>query len=161
GEILVNDAIMALLKLGMAFFLGVCLLLWAFQPGHTWVYFVIFAFIGAGLAYWVTKSHPVWLLALLLIAGLYLWKYSSIDSAIQWAGRQLPKKAVQQGAKNAEKSAKGKVPGADAAGAVQISNLQDQSHINQCLRDTVTKSSHTDPGVAKNAQQCAQNTCKQ
>lgn len=153
-----NDAIMALLKIGFWFFIGVCFFLWAFQPGHTWVYFVIFAFIGAGLVYWVTKSHPMWLLALLLIGGLYFWKYASIDNAIQWAGRQLPQKAVKQGAKNAEQYAKSKVPGADVAGAVQISSRLSQSQINQCLRDTITKYSKTDTIVARNAQQCAQKT---
>jgi hypothetical protein len=157
----VNDAIMALLKFGMAFFLGVCILMWAFQPGHTWVYFVIFAFIGTGLVYWATKSHKLWLLALLLILALYLWKSSSIDDSIQSVGRSFPQKAVRRGTQGAEKYFKSKEPYAAIRKAVETGTKIDQNDINQCLRDVVTDHAKTDPTLVPNGVTCAKMTGKE
>ena len=155
-----NDAIMALLKFGFAFFLGICILLWAFQPGHTWLYFILIAFLGFIVVGWITKSRQLASLAFLLILLLFLFKYQSIDKGIQQVGSVLPKKAITQGAKGANKYFQSKEPVADVRKAVQASNTLDQNQINQCLLGVVANQSANDHNLSQNEKGCLQMTGK-
>jgi hypothetical protein len=149
-----TDGIMFLLKAGFAFFFGVCILLWAFQPGHTWLYFVLIAFLGFIVVDWVTKSRQLAGLAFLLILLLFLFNSQSIDRGIQQAGSVLPKKAIAQGAKSANKYLQSKEPAADVRKAVQASNTLDQNQINQCLRGVVANQSANDHNLSQNEKTC-------
>jgi hypothetical protein len=146
-------SIMKIIGFVLFLFLLISFVLQGFQPGYSWILFIVF--VAVAMMFVSPKVKGLLTLVILLLIAWFL--FGGASGFLQGIGNKIPGAVKDAARNNIDNNAQGTVPGLMGQVTQQSTNM-DQNNLNACLRVKAAAAIKNNPGlgvsVSKSEQPC-------